>query len=811
MFLDRKWADENGIPLLPLDRAVPVYNVNGMKNRDGDITHMVPLVMNYDGHREHIWAQVTTLRSYPLVLGYTWLHCHNPVVSWADKTIKMTRCPCKCHDLAPLSKQEKEEANDMEYLHPKLCSTWSHSGTVEDLVPKEYHQYLKVFLKESSKHMPLRKPWDHAIDLKDTFIPLSVDEQKEVSDFINNQTRKGYICPSKSPQTSLVFFIPKKDGQKCMVQDYHYLNEHTGCRLFTKMDLCWGYNNIHIKEGDEWKAAFVTHKGSFEPLIMYFGLCNSPSTFQNMMNDIFGDMEDVVVIYIDDIMVFTKTDDEAEHDWIMKEVEFLGMVVGVNGIRMDKSKVKAIKDWPTPTKVKSVRAFLGLANFYHRFIKDFACIACPLNGLMRKDQPWTWQEEQQRSFNALKEAFTSAPILTFPDQDRKFCLETDASDFATGAVLSVEAPDGLWHPVAYYSHSMTPPKRNYQVFDKEMLAIIQALETWRHYLKATPYEFEIWTDHSNLQYFKMAQNLDCRQAQWAQYLLRFNYKLVYKPGTSMAKANALSRREDHEVKGDNQEVTLIDPTQVATVSVGMDKTLKAILKGATLAMTPPDGYELRNGLYIRDNWVYVPPLAVLPVIKAHHDTPIAGHLGWKALEYSVGQEVWLDTTHVRVDGCPSRKLMEKWIGPYKVLSVRPNAIELHLPKTLCIHPVVNVSRVKPYKGPLEGQKVTRPGPVVSVEDHNEEFEVKYIMDSCLKCNKLEFLVHWRGYGNEDCTWEPKSNLKGSPDVLCDFYNSHPSAPRKLHGIDSTCFAALFSPYENLTSCHSVFCHLEVDP
>ena len=187
--------------------------------------------------------------------------------------------------------------------------------------------------------MPVWKPWDHAINMKDTFvpkkgrlIPLSPQEQKEVSHFIDDQTKKGYIRPSKSPQTSPVFCVPKKDGKKWMVQDYCYLNEHMvknnyplpliqqlseklqGAKLFTKMDLHWGYNNVRIKEGDEWKAAFACHWGSFEPLVMYFGLCNWPATFQAMMNEIFTDMEDVMVVYIDDLLIFTKTNNQEEHD-----------------------------------------------------------------------------------------------------------------------------------------------------------------------------------------------------------------------------------------------------------------------------------------------------------------------------------------------------------------------------------------------------------------------------------------------------------------------------------------------------------------
>ena len=202
-----------------------------------------------------------------------------------------------------------------------------------------------------------------------------------------------------------MFFISKKDGKKQMVQNYHYLNKHTvknnyplpliaqlvnklqGTKMFTKMDLRCSYNNIRIKKGDEWKAAFICHHGAFEPLVMFFGFCNSPSTFQTMMNEIFTDMEDVVVVYIDDIMIFTKTDNLKEHDMIVLEVlrrleendlyvkpekctfhttqvDFLGMIVGKDGIKMDQEKVKAILDWPAPSNIKGVRSFLGLANFY---------------------------------------------------------------------------------------------------------------------------------------------------------------------------------------------------------------------------------------------------------------------------------------------------------------------------------------------------------------------------------------------------------------------------------------------------------------
>jgi Reverse transcriptase (RNA-dependent DNA polymerase) len=204
---------------------------------------------------------------------------------------------------------------------------------------------MKVFLKKASERMPTRKPWDHTIEMKPGFEPkkaknilLSPQEQKEVEEFLNDQLSKGYIQESKSLQTSAVFFIPKKDLRKRMVQDYQYLNSWTirnnyplplinelvdkvgKAKYFTKFDLQWGYNNVRIKEGDEWKAAFTTHRGVFELVVMYFGLMNSPATFQTMMNAIMQDLIDqgVVVVYIDDILIFTMT--EEEHDKIVGEV-----------------------------------------------------------------------------------------------------------------------------------------------------------------------------------------------------------------------------------------------------------------------------------------------------------------------------------------------------------------------------------------------------------------------------------------------------------------------------------------------------------
>jgi len=251
---------------------------------------------------------------------------------------------------------------------------------------------------------------------------------------VEDQLRKGYIRPSKSPQMSPVFFVGKKDSSKRMVMDYRNLNDQTiknnyllplitelidnmgSKKVFTKMDLRWGFNNIRIKEGDEWKGAFTTYIGSFEPTVMFFGMTNSPATFQAIINEILRDLinEGKVAAFVNDVLVGTET--EEGHDeivkkilrrleendlyvkpekyvWKARKIGFLGVVIGPNGIEMEEGKVEGVLGWPVPKTMKDVRKFLGLANYYRRFIKDFTRVARPMNMLTRKDKKWRWGGE----------------------------------------------------------------------------------------------------------------------------------------------------------------------------------------------------------------------------------------------------------------------------------------------------------------------------------------------------------------------------------------------------------------------------------
>jgi len=372
--------------------------------------------------------------------------------------------------------------------------------------------------------MPTRKVWDHAIDVKEGFVPqkgkiylLSREEREEIREFVKEQLWKGYIRPSKSLQTTLVFFVGKKDGKKRMVQDYRYLNEWTiknnyplplisdvleyigTKKLFMKMDLRWRYNNVRIKKRDEWKAAFMMLEGSFEPTVMFFGLTNSPATFQAMMNELLRDLINIgkVVAFIDDVIIGTET--EKGHDelvaevirrleendlyvkpkkckWKVREVEFLGVVIGPEGIKMEEVKVKGVLEWPMPKCVKDMQKFLGLANYYCRFIEGFASIARPLHDMVKKDKKWKCAEKQEKVFKELKKRFTEEPVLAAPDLDKKIRMEVDVSDYATGRVLSMEYKDSLWRSVAFLSKSLNEIERNYEIHDKKMLAIIRELE-----------------------------------------------------------------------------------------------------------------------------------------------------------------------------------------------------------------------------------------------------------------------------------------------------------------------------------------------
>src|SRR5258708_5429873 len=410
-----------------------------------------------------------------------------------------------------------------------------------------------------------------------------------------------------------VFFVKKKDGSLHLIQDYQKLNKIMvknsdplplisdvltclcGAEFFTILNLCWGFNNVQIKEGNEWKAAFQTNQGLFKPTVMFFRLCNSPATFQMMMNDILCEFinHGKVMCCMDNILIYSPT--LSKHWQIVcqvlatlrrwrlflkpekckfeqKEVEYLRLVISKDHVTMDLTKVCGVTEWPTPMKVKEVQSFLGFVNFYQKSICNFSNIAHPLYTLTHKTQWWVWGSPEQEAFDALKKAITSTPILTFPSQSSCFHLKCNTSNFATGAVLSQAQADGMHQPITFMSKGFSDVECNYQIHDKEMLAIMCTLDEWCHFLEGATEKFKILTDHQNLAYFQDAQKLNCQQACWSLFLSCFDFSLCHQPGWLMGRPNALSWRSDHPCrKDDNANVTLL-PSNVFKVH-NMEATL----------------------------------------------------------------------------------------------------------------------------------------------------------------------------------------------------------------------------------------------
>lgn len=296
---------------------------------------------------------------------------------------------------------------------------------------------------------------------------------------------------------------------------------------------------------------------------MPFGLCNAPATFQHLVNDIFREFLDYfVIIYLDDILIFSASlelhrihvkkvlSTLRKHGLYVKadkcdfektSIQFLGLIISTEGIAMDPKKVEAILDWPAPSDKKGVQRFVGFSNFYRRFVKDFSTTIAPITQLTHQKVRFQWSPEAQTAFDKLKNLFTSAPILRHPDPTLPYVLEVDASEVATGAILSQrQGPKALLHPVAFFSRKMSPPERNYDVGDRELLAIKSALEEWRYLLEGAAHPIMIFTDHKNLEYLRTAKFLRPRQACWALFFSRFNFHLTYRPGSKNGKADALS-------------------------------------------------------------------------------------------------------------------------------------------------------------------------------------------------------------------------------------------------------------------------------
>ncbi|KAL7300087.1 hypothetical protein TKK_0007095 [Trichogramma kaykai] len=407
---------------------------------------------------------------------------------------------------------------------------------------------------------------------------LKEEVDKQVADLL----KKGIIRDSRSSYNSALWVVPKKAGADGkprwrVVVDFRPLNEKTvtmsyplpnindifdqigNAKYFTVIDCVAGFHQIKLHPADAHKTAFSTPRGHFEFVRMPFGLKNAGVEYQRAMNfTLEGIIGRGAIVYMDDVIIYSQ--DLETHkklfnevmerfrkaNWqlepskcniLCKKVKYLGHVISGEGISLDPDKVKAVKEFPTPKKLRGVREFLGLAGYYRRFIKDFAKIAKPLTTLLQKDTDFIWSENCDTAFQTLKNALCNAPLLIYPDFSKPFIITTDASGYAIGGILSQGEPKNE-HPVAYTSRMLRGPELNYDTYEKEALAIVHAVEQFRPYIYGHP--FIIYTDHQPLVWFKTAE-LNTRIQKWRFKLAEYQYDIRYKVGKSNCAADALSR------------------------------------------------------------------------------------------------------------------------------------------------------------------------------------------------------------------------------------------------------------------------------
>jgi len=456
----------------------------------------------------------------------------------------------------------------------------------------------------SMKEIGHTKIYQHHIDtgshppIRQRAYPTTPAKKKEIEKQLKEMLELDLIEPSFSPWASPCILVKKKDNTLRFCIDYRKLNAITtpqrwplpvidetlqslgqySPKYFSSLDLLSGYWQCEVDEESRPKTAFTTHVRNYSWRTLPFGLMGAPATFSFLMSTIFSSMSwKYVLIYLDDILVFSKDfEQHLDHlqavfaklkevnlklkpskcHFALSKVSYLGHILTKDGISTDPAKIKAIQSFPIPENIHKLRSFLGLCNYYRKFIKNYAIITAPLHRLLQKDAKFEWTDEADIAFNELKQALTTAPILSFPDFNKPFILYTDASDYAIGYILGQKDDKGRERVIAYAGTSLTKSQRNYHITEKECLALVSGIKHFHSYLANG--KFQVVTDHAALQFLKNIKDPKGRLARWAILLQSYDYDVIYKSGTKHGNADALSRRDydtqlanDYSLEDDN--------------------------------------------------------------------------------------------------------------------------------------------------------------------------------------------------------------------------------------------------------------------
>lgn len=476
---------------------------------------------------------------------------------------------------------------------------------------------------------------------------LPESQKSIINDEIKELLTKDVITPSKSPYNAPLLVVPKKSGpdgkrKYRVVVDFRKLNENTigdayplpqineildqlgHSRFFSTLDLASGYHQIHMEPKDQHKTAFSTTFGHYEFKRLPFGLKGAPATFQRLMNHVLVGLQGFkCFVYLDDIVIYGKSAKEHneklrevftrlnEHslrlqpnkcNFLQQEITYLGHKISEKGIEPDEEKLKCVRDFPVPKNHKQVMSYLGLVNYYRKFIPNFSKISRPINNLLKKNVKFDWSPECQNAFEILREKLLNPPILMMPDFSKPFIITTDASDTAIGAILS-QGEIGEDRPCCYSSRSLNDAERNYSTIEKEQLAMVWATNNYRPYVLGR--KFTIVTDHKPLQWAFKVKDATSRITRWRLKLEEYEYTIVYKAGKNNTNADALSRIPYHEM------VCNVVSTRSKTKQDSQDDSQDKELQPNAQPTVLNDLTEIQT------------------VLKELHDSPIGGHQGFK--------------------------------------------------------------------------------------------------------------------------------------------------------------------------------------
>ena len=558
----------------------------------------------------------------------------------------------------------------------------------------------------------------------------------------------GVIKRSNSPWSSPVVLVKKKDGSVRFCVDYRRLNALTvkdnyplpyidetlegfiGKTHFSTLDLISGYWQFQMDPESQLFTSFVTHKGTFMFLRMPFGLCNAGASFQRAMEEVCQDLPQSTA-YIDDVITASTGFENHLNDlrkvfiklrlaklkikpskckFGCSEIKFLGFIVSREGIKVCQSRSDTIENYPRPKNAKAIQRFIGLINYYRKFIKDFATIASPLTKLTRKKVPFIWSEDCETAFNTLKKCLLSPPILIYPDHSRRFKITTDASNVGLGAVLSQEDDEGVDRVIAYASRKLKPAEINYSTTEQELLAIVYAVEKYRPYVFGRT--FDLVTDHKPLTYIHTSSSKSQRLTRWKLSLSEYSFDVKYKPGKENTNADVLSRIEDICMiteEGMKEGVTVEDiRTQQAA-----DPNIKRIIERVG---KPKVGkrqiYRLTDGVLFKlkeqckkyeseEIWrLVIPNQMKESILTSCHDEMSGAHLGVnKTFKKISGRFFWPGM----------RKDVKHWISSCKVCAGKKNPQSQQLPTHSITHPekpfeMVGMDFIGPLTETDEGNK-----------------------------------------------------------------------------------------------------------